>query len=415
MTTTIDWRSVDRCLTTPSFFSTGEHHAVLARLRSEDPVHWTEGVSARPFWSVTRYADCTRVLEDAEVFSSEHGGILLETPEYPPAERRYALGYGSNPTMTDPPRHWSIRRPFNKHWAAPSVGRLRDKVQACTDDIMSEVLPRGRCDFVDDVAAQLPARVVCDMMGVPEPDRADIRRYCGGFLSPHDPRYQIDGDPLLTQTTMMHRLHDYMLQLALQRRLEPLDDFTSVAAQLMVEGEPLDDRDLGWWAFSFVAAGLESTRNGLAVGVLELLKHPEQTALLHADQTIVPTAVEEILRWVTPSKYKWRIATRDCAIGERAVRKGDWVVCWIVSANRDEDVFVDPHLFDVRREPNPHLSFSTGEHSCIGRHLARLELQVALAATLERMANLRIDGPFEWQHSMNHTALVNLPVAFDPV
>ncbi|MFE2179224.1 cytochrome P450 [Streptomyces sp. NPDC059455] len=413
MTTVTHWQDVDNNLTTPSFFSTGGHHEVFARLRAEDPVHWTEGNSARPFWSVTRYEDCTAVLEDAETFSSEHGGIMLETAEYPSAEEREPLGYGSNPTMTDPPRHLQIRRPFNKHWAAPSVGRLREQIQDCVDTIMAEVLPRGECDFVEDVAAQLPARLVSDIMGVPEEDRAKIRQYCGGFLSPHDPRYQIDGDSRLTLRTMMHNLHSYMFELALQRREDPRDDFTSVAAQLKVNGRPLDDRDLGWWTFSFVAAGLESTRNGLAVGVLELLKHPEQAERLRSNSSLVPTATEEILRWVTPSKYKWRIATRDCEIGGRAVRQGDWVVCWLVSANRDEEVFTRPDQLDVGRNPNPHLAFSVGEHSCIGRHLARLELQVALTATMQRMTNLRVAGPFEWQHSDNHTALVNLPVTFD--
>lgn len=412
MSSTVVDNDVDDKLTNPEFFATGEHHALFARLRAEDPVHWTTGSSPRPFWSVTRYADCVRVLEDAETFSSEHGGIMLATAEYPSEEERHALGYGANPTATDPPRHLQIRRPFNKHWAAPMIARLRSQVESCLDSILTEVLPRGECDLVEDVAAQLPARLVCEMMGVPEADRPAIRHYCAAFLSPNHPEFQIDGDIVTTERVMMRKIFEYMSGLALDRRANPTDDFTSIAGTLRVEGELLSERDLGWWTFSFVAAGLESTRNAIAVGLYELMRHPEQADRLRADPALAPLAAEEIVRWITPSKYKWRIATRDTEIGDRAIREGDWVVSWLVSANRDESIFADGDRFDIGRSPNPHLAYSTGEHSCIGRHLARLEIQLALNAVMRNMPDLRIAGDYEWLHSTNHTALKSLPVAF---
>ena len=174
----LDWAEVDDKLTTPAFFATGKHHDLFREMRAAEPIHWTVGKSPRPYWSLTRYADCVRVLEDAATFSSEHGGIMLPTAEYPSPEQRHAMGYGSIPTHTDPPRHLMLRQPFNKYWSAPAIARMRDKVAGCVDAILAEVGPRGECDLVEDLAAQLPARLVCELMGVPgtRPDTADLFR-----------------------------------------------------------------------------------------------------------------------------------------------------------------------------------------------------------------------------------------------
>ena len=412
--TTLDWDDVDDKLTTPAFFATGQHHELFRKMRAAEPVHWTVGKSVRPYWSLTRYADCVRVLEDAPTFSSEHGGIMLPTAEYPSPEQRHAMGYGSIPTHTDPPRHLMLRQPFNKHWSVPAVARMRDKVARCVDEILAEVSPRGECDLVDDVAAQLPARLVCELMGVPQEDREKIRYYCSAFMGAQDPHYQIDGSEVKTQQVMMKNVFDYMFNLAVERREKPADDFTSVAAQLQVQGEKLNDRDLGWWTFSFVAAGLETTRNALSVGLYELMRHPDQWERLRADPALAPLAAEEIVRWVNPSKYKWRIATTDVEVGDKLIRKGDWVVCWLASANRDEEVFADGQVLDVGRNPNPHLAYSIGEHSCIGRHLARLEMQTMLNAIMRAMPDMRIVSDPEWLISNNHTAFKKLRVAYTP-
>lgn len=408
----LDWRDVDNKLTTPSFFTTGQHHDLFRLMRAAEPVHWTVGKSPRPYWSVTRHVDCRRVLEDAATFSSEHGGIMPATAHYPSPEQRHVMGYGSNPTMTDPPRHLTMRRPFNKYWAAPMIGRMRDKVAACVHAIMAEVAGRGECDLVEDIAAQLPARFVCELMGVPEAERDDVRYYCAAFMGAQDPTFQIDGDEAKTQQVMLGKLFDYMLALAIKRRDAPRDDFTSIAAQLEVDGGKLDDRDLGWWTFSFVAAGLETTRNALSVGLYELMRHPDQWARLRADPSLAPLAAEEIVRWINPSKYKWRVAKADCGLADKLVRKGDWVVCWLASANRDEAVFADSQTLDVGRDPNPHLAFGAGEHSCIGRHLARLEMQTMLNAVMRLMPDMRILEEPEWLVSTNHTAFKRLRVGY---
>lgn len=233
-------------------------------------------------------------------------------------------------------------------------------------------------------------------------------------MGAQDPHYHIEGSEQKTQIVMMQAIFDYMYKLATERRDDPHDDFTSIAGSLRVDDDLLDDRMLGWWCFSFVAAGLETTRNALSVGLYELIQRPDQADRLRTDPTLLPLAAEEIVRWSNPSKYKWRIPVRDVEVGGQLLRKGDWVVCWLASANRDETVFANPDDFDVGRTPNPHLAYSIGEHSCLGRHLARLEIQMMVSAVLANMPDIEIAGEAEWLVSNNHTGFKTLPVRFTP-
>ena len=291
---------------------------------------------------------------------------------------------------------------------------MAGEVQACVDEVLAGVLPRGACDFVDEVAAQLPTRLVCAMMGVPKADHARISRYCAAFMGAQDPAYQIDGDELKTQRVNMRAVFDYMSALAMERRRCPANDFTSIIGNMESEGAPLSERDVGWWSFAVVVAGLETTRDALAVGFRELLLQPDQADRLRRDPKLLSLAVEEMVRWTNPAKHKFRIATRDVELGGRTIRAGDWVMCWLVSANRDERAFADPYRFDVGRAPNPHIAFGVGEHSCLGRHLARLEMQLMVKAVLERMPDMELAGEPEWLVSNNHTGLRTMPVRFTP-
>ncbi|WP_242128708.1 cytochrome P450 [Sphingobium sp. Sx8-8] len=412
--TTLPKDQTDRQLTDPRFFASGGHHDLFRRLRKEEPVRWTDGDAPRPFWSVSRHADCVAILKDPVTFSSRLGGLMPLSAREPNEQEMRAGGYGFIPTHTDPPRHMTLRRPFNKFFSAPAIAPMIAKVQNSVDRIMADILPRGECDLVDDVAAQLPTRIVCDMMGVPPQDLARIRHHCAAFLGAQDPAYQIDGDALKTQQVNMRALFDYMFELAMQRRGAPSDDFTSVIGNLEVDGEKLSEADVGWWCFSIVAAGLETTRDCVSIGMLELLGNPGEMERLRADPGLMNLAIDEVVRWVNPAMHKFRIATRDVDIGGKRIRAGDWVVAWLVSANRDESVFDDPYRFDVGRKPNPHLGFGVGEHSCIGRHLARMEMQLMFQALIEHIPDMRQAGECEWLVSNKHSVLKTLPVRFTP-
>ncbi|MGE3746859.1 MAG: cytochrome P450 [Sphingomonadaceae bacterium] len=387
----MDELEIDEKLTNSAFFTKpAEYHELFKALRAERPVHKTRGKAVRPYWSVSRYEDCKAILEDADLFSSRLGGNLPLTATEPTPEEYHRLGMDAQPTHIDPPRHNIIRQPLNRHFSAPVIARMRDSIQTAVDSIMEEVLPRGECDLVEEVCAPLPVIMVCEMMGVPREDWPKVRHYCAAFMGAQDPAYQIDGDRLKTQRVMMLSLFEYMLKLAMDRRREPKDDFTTLVGNMVADGQPLSEHQVGWWCFSLVAAGLETTRNTLSAGILGLIDNPQQADRLRNDPSLAPLAAEEIVRWVAPSKSKFRIATRDCEIAGTPIAAGDWIMAWLVSANRDETVFADPDMLDVGRSPNPHLGFGAGEHACLGRHLARLEMQLMLNAVLGSGPNNRV-------------------------
>jgi len=411
----VDWNDVDAKLTDPAFFAGPHFHELFTMLRREDPVHWTTGSYSRGYWSVTRYEDCLRLLDEPDLFSNAAGTHLPPEGRDLTAEERYKLGYDVQLVVADPPAHLRKRRPFNKHFSVPAVARMHDACDAIVDDIIARIGPTGHADLVEDIAAQLPVNLFLSMMGVPTDDWAKLRKITLTMLHPQDPEFLADGmDPTRAVVEASAALYDYVSAHTMSRRAQPTGDFASLIANIEVEGRPLDERDAGWMAFSVVAGGLETTRNAAAIGIMELMARPEQARLLHDDPSVARSAVEEIIRWVTPSKNRLRVATADTELGGRQIRKGDWIVGWIVSANRDEDVFDDPQRFDILRSPNKHLGFGDGEHICLGRNVARLELQVLLQKIFAAFPDLAPAGDAEWVASDNTTGLKRLPVRFTP-
>lgn len=413
---TIDWKDIDNKITSNAFYATNEFHDVFRMMRKEDPVHWTDGSYGRPLWYITRYDDTAAILTDNDTFSSKFGGNLPPDPDQIFRIDQHAAGFGSLPTFVDAPRHMKLRRPFNKHFTTPVIAKMTDTVRTITNQILDEVEPRGQCDLVDDVAAQLPMRLVCDMMGVPEQDWALMRSYAHSFMGSTDPDFRRPGmSESESQLSAQKDLFDYMTALALEKRKKPTEDFTSLIASMTMDGEPWEDRDVGWWCFSMIAGGLETTRNAVATGMLALIENPDQAALLRSDPSLINKAVEEILRWATPSKHKLRVATRDVEIRGKLIKKDDWVVAWLISANRDELVFDDPYAFKVDRDPNPHITFgvTTGDHFCLGRNLARLEIKIIIEEMLKRLPSMELAGAYEWLASSNTAGLKHMPVRFE--
>lgn len=408
----LDW--IDEGLTDPHFFAAGRYYEAFATLRKEDPVHWTVGNAVKPYWSVTRHADCVAILRDPESFSSRLGGLMPLSAEEPTPDQIEKGGYGSIPTHTDPPRHLQIRRPFNKHFSQPSIAKLQPLVEDCVRKIVAEIAPLGQCDLVKDVTAILPCRIICQMMGVPEADQPEIQYQVAAFLGSEDPEFQVNGNAAQTQMQALRAVFDYMFELAMRRRSSPGDDFTSIVGTMEVDGEKMSERDVGWWCFSLVAAGLETTRDALAVGYLQLINNPAQAEELRTSPELDNLAIDEIVRYSNPALHKFRVAARDLEFQGRHIRKDDWVMAWIASANRDEEIFDRPDEFLISRKPNPHLGFGVGEHSCIGRHLARLEMAVMLRALLVNFPDMQLAGNCTWLVSSKHTTLKSLPVCFTP-
>jgi cytochrome P450 len=411
-----DLSKIDDDLTTPEFFAGTGFHEAFAVLRREDPVHWTQGRYERGFWSLSRYEDVLRLLDEPELFSIKNG------PHLPPEAREFtdeqlrAMGMDVGIASTDPPLHKGRRAPMNPHFSVPAVGKLRGEVAAITEEILAEVAPRGEADIVEDLAAQLPVRLFLPMMGVPREDWKFVRSLTIALLHPEDPEFKREGeDATQTMIDAQQQLYNYMYRLVGKRREQSADDFTSLIANMKVAGELLDQREATWYCLTVIQGGLETTRNAAAMGMYELIRDPRQAQLLRDDPKLAKSAVEEIVRWVTPSKNRARIATADTDLFGKPVKKGDWVVGWAVSANRDEEVFgPTANQFDITRNPNKHLGFGDAEHMCLGRNVARLELEVLIQRFTEVITDAELLGEPDWVVSDNTTGFKRLGIRFTP-
>ncbi len=403
-------------LTDLDLFASGFPHDVFTALRHERPVFWHPPTPHAPgdegFWVITRHADVLRVLHDHEAFSSETGpgrvggGTTLD--DLPPG-----LVTGVMLNMSDPPTHTRIRALVNRAFTPRAVDRLGPWLQERTAAILDAVADRGSCDFLVDVAAELPLQTIATMMGVPQSDRHQLFAWTSTILDYRDRDLTGMSDELAVAGIGLRSYGDDMIA---ARRAEPTDDlFSQVVHAEADDGTgALSDAELQAFFSLLFTAGSETTRNSIAGGLLALIEHPDQQARLRADPSLMPTAVEEILRWTSATAYNRRTATRDVELAGHHIPAGDKTTHWYPSANRDEAAFADPFRFDVGRDPNPHVAFGHGLHHCLGAPLARREIAVVIGAVLERFDDLALHGPVEWGRSNKHTSLRHLPVAFRP-
>ena len=404
----------DRDLARPSLFREGRAHEAFRYLRAHEPVSWNdgagEGVDRFPgFWSVVKYEDVLTVSRDTATFSSARGISMYTDPENPSP----SSGAGRMIIAMDPPRHVRLRRLVNRGFTPRMVAQLEPQIRAITSSILGEIAPRGRCDFVVDVAAQLPLAVICELMGVARPDWRLMFDATNQVLGAGDREYQSeDADRIDTAERGRRTLFAHFGRLLAERRRSPGQDLVSVLAGAEVDEEPLTDEEILYVCYLLILAGNETTRNAISGGVLALAENPDQRARLAADPGLLPVAIEEILRWTSPVLHMARVATRDCELRGVSIARGQKVVVWYPSANRDEDVFAEPDRFDVARDPNEHLAFGHGEHFCLGASLARLELRVMFEELLRRLPDLRLAGPAERLNSTFIGGIKHMPVEF---
>ena len=388
----------------PDSYVAGPPHAELARLRREDPVHWQPMPYGTGYWMVLRHADLTAVARDPRVFSAALGGVVLEDlpPETLEMMRDMLLAM-------DPPRHLEYRRNVSPHFAPKVIDALEPRVREICRSIMADARERVEVDFVHDVCAKLPSQVVGELVGIPRPDWPRIHAWSernSGGQDPDISAYAAASDA--TNATIEMAM--YAIELAQRRRADPRDDLTTLMLSVRVDGEEMTDIQFGSFFVQLVTAGNDTTRTMLSSGLLALLLHPDQLAELRADRSLVPGAVEEILRWANPLHYFRRTTTMDTELAGRPIAAGQKVAMLYTSANRDEAVFEDPAHFDVHRDPNPHLSFGTGEHFCLGVHLARLEGRVFFEELLDAFGTIELVGAPRRQRSNLNNALKSLPV-----
>jgi cytochrome P450 len=407
----------DLQLTDPHFFAVGDPNPIWSRLRQNDPVHLTKSKLGRDYWSVVKHPDVLTVLKNPELFSSQMWGPSLPSrPELVDPKRsehaRLQQAGAMLPTL-DPPRHGKARAPFAERFTPKVVNALEQRARNFGNKIIDDLKGRTQCDFVQDIAARLPISMIFSIMDIPESDWAMLFKYANMHTAPEDPEFSV-GTPIETRQRGAMGLIGYCRDLAHERRLAPADDLISLIAQLEIDGERLSDDELGFLGHMFVIGGQETTRNSLSGGLLELIKRPAQMQRLRSEARLLRTLPDEFIRWVTPVAHLMRTAMADTELGGKSISKGDWVVVWLASANRDENVFKDPFAFDVGRSPNPQVSFGFGAHFCLGAFLARLQLRVIMEILLERFENFELDGDPQYVSSIQFVGLKRLPLKLTP-
>jgi cytochrome P450 len=402
--------TIDEQLTSHSFFADEERFYELFRtLRREEPVHWTQNPGGTPFWSVFRHADIKRIFEEPESFSSERGGIMPLIGAEMDALGKETFGLGENVLVVDPPRHTELRKVI----AAPFLPVALKDSEERTAQLISQIFDRlpenGECDLVDDLGAKIPMAVICDILQVPSSDWASMLRWGRMALGGNDPEFQ-EGSATETILCGFRSMFNYTAKLGNERRGCPFSDPMSKLANMQVDGRALTESEVAYNGQQLLLAGFETTRNSFAGGVYALLQHPDQMAILRKDRRVIRLAVEEFVRWTNPVLSLMRTATEDVEIGSKRIKAGDRVVCWLASANRDEEVFERPDEFDVTRHPNRHIGFGAGPHFCLGGPLAKIELRCAVEELLERYEGIELNGPVERVHSSFVGGLKRMPV-----
>jgi cytochrome P450 len=360
---------------------------------------------------VTRHADVRTASRLPEVFCSAQGATNIF--DLPPEFLEF---FGSMINLDDP-KHLRLRRIVSAAFTPKRIERIYEHVRETATEVVDAVIERGECDFVTDVAARLPLRIICELMGVPESDEAFVFHRSNIILSQGDPEYMPEGsNPMMVGLGAANDLAQLMADIATHRAANPTDDLTSVLIHANVDGERLTHQELSSFFILLVVAGNETTRNAISHGLLALTDHSDQRAVWAADREgVTPTAVEEIVRWASPVIWMRRTATRDHVLGGHQFHEGDKLLLFYNSANRDEAVFDDPYRFDVRRHPNDHLGFGGfGPHYCLGAHLARQEIAVMFGELLRRLPDIHPVAEPQRLYSSFINGVKHIPCEFTP-
>jgi cytochrome P450 len=385
-------------LTDPTLYHDGVPHELFRELRVAAPVHRHRRIEPEGWhrqwmgddvdlWVVLAHAEIERANRDWETFTASEG------PSFLPSEMERQ---GVMLVSMDPPDHSRMRRLISAGFTPRMIAKLDELIETRTAQIIDAALERGEVEFVSDVGYQLPMHVIADIVGIPDSDRPWVFERTDLMLRMLDPGSDVSTD---VGTTAQAELFQYATRLGDEKRANPADDvWTKLATASLVDDDgnetTLSGLELDMFFIILTIAGSETTRNAISQGVMALHDHPEQLAALREDPALIDSAVDEIIRWASPVLFFGRTATRDVDLGGAPVRAGDRVTLWYPSGNRDERVFDDPFAFDIRRSPNPHVSFGGGgPHYCLGANLAKREVKTMVHALVDRCDVEILDGP----------------------
>lgn len=392
-------------LLSPARFAAGHPLDQYEWLREHDPVHWHEEPNGPGFWAVTRYEDVYAVDRNFQAFSSEPT-IMIQDPA---AEQ--ALGFGGYKMMLmmDPPQHTAYRKLIRNEFTVPAAGERGPRMHALARQIVNEVIERGECDFVSQVAGEMPSYVIAELMGIPLEDGRELYKLTETIHTAPEVLPENAGGLAVL------KMFEYGRGVIDEKRKNPKDDLATKLLQAEVDGKRLDDIEFLLFFLLLIDAGGDTTRNLLSSGLIALKDNPGQLDWLQADLGgRMPSAREELLRFTTPVIYMRRTAKHDIELGGKKIRERDKVVMYFGSANRDTAKFSSPDKLDLSRTPNEHIAFGTGPHGCLGQHIARSEIDAILREVLTRMDDLQIVGAPEWLPSNFISGPKHLNVRFKP-
>lgn len=393
-------------LTAVDAFGGGHPWEQYRWLRENAPVYWHPEHDGPGFWAITRYADIRAISRQPKLYSSAERGVMLaESDDLALMIQRQMM------LVMDPPEHDRFKLLVSRGFTPKRAELLRVRIEQLAREIVDDVIERGECDLVHDVAGRLPSGLIAELMGIPRED----------------------GERLYELTELMHTTDDsvatpeqrgaatlemlsYAAETAARKRVEPGDDIASALVQAEVDGVGLTDGELQWFFLLLVNAGGDTTRNLLASGIQLLFDHPDERARLAADlDTLLPTTVEEMLRSTSPVVHFRRTAMAGTVVHDQPIAAGDKLMVFYGSGNRDDEVFAEPDRFDVGRDPNPHMAFGGGgPHLCLGLHVARIEISAMLRELMVRLPDLAPAGPREPLASNFISGTRTMPVRFTP-
>jgi cytochrome P450 len=389
-------------LLSPESFAHGQPHDQFTWLRANDPVHWHPEPGADGFWAITRYSDVKAVGRDPATFSSTPTIMI-------PDDGAFDLGDHQMMLMADRPRHTALRKVVSPQFIPRVAKSMRPRIERLASSIIDNVVDAGACDLVTDVAGLMPSYVIAEMFGIPHEDGVTLYALTEAIHAA--PESQAAGAGMAAVLEMFN----YASRVWEARRAEPKDDLATLIAHACIDGNELDVLDFNLFFLLLIDAGGDTTRNLVAGGLDALFSYPQQLAWLSQDlDSRLSSAVEELLRWVSPVVYMRRTAKRDTELGGVTIAAGQKVVMYYGSANRDPEAFgPTADQFDLARAPNDHVAFGGGgPHFCLGAHIARIEIHALLRELLSRLIDLQPTGQTEWIASTFISGPKHLPISF---
>ena len=403
-----------KVLADPTAYADDERlHAALTHLRAHDPVAWVDNAPYRPFWAITKHADIMAIERDNELFISEPRPMLGTATADDLAKQQLADGMGLRTIIhMDDPLHRKVRA-IGSDWFRPKAMRdLKVRVDELAGRYVDQMRDIGpECDFVTEIAVQFPLYVIMSLLGLPEQDYGRMHALTQEMFGSDDDEYKRGTTPE-EQTAVVLDFFTYFSALTASRREHPTEDLASAVANGRIDGELLSDVDAVSYYVIVASAGHDTTKDAISGGLLALIDNPDQLDRLRADPGLMPTAVEEMIRWSTPVKEFMRTATADTTVRGVDIAQGESVYLAYVSGNRDEEVFTDPFRFDVGRDPNKHVAFGYGVHFCLGAALARMEMNSLFSALLPRLKSIELAGAPELSATTFVGGLKHLPIRY---